>query len=113
MVETFHLPPYPQCWGDLRSSSPSIGYRVHKSSEPPRLLAYEPTVSGVPPKPPAGDEARPLHPLRKVASVRIKWLVLPRRNLIGGGLGEKFPPKLLVRRINYGESELCVHGSQK
>ncbi len=35
-------------------------------------LDSEPTALGGSPKPPAGDEARPPHPLRKAASVSIK-----------------------------------------
>ncbi len=57
--------------------SPLLGYRVYISYELHLgRLACEPTASGVPPKPPAGDEARPPHPLCKVASVRIKGVVL-------------------------------------
>ncbi|GEM_PF-6341312 len=48
-------------------------YGTNTSFEPAiASLAFEPTALGVAPKPPAGDEARPPHLLRKAASVSIK-----------------------------------------
>jgi|GEM_PF-4397241 len=50
-----------------------MAYRIYTNSEAALgCLASGPTALGGAPKPPAGDEARPPHPLRKAASVSIK-----------------------------------------
>ena len=64
---------------------------------PHGYVLTEPTALGVSPKPPAGDEARPPHPLRKGASVSVKGCcccahcsVGGRNCYVGGAMGSSY-----------------------